>query len=132
VEEATMRLLRLLPEGRMDSQRHEKKEGGRTHKDIKEVMRKQYYVYIMTNARDTTLYTGVTGDLKRRVLEHKEKLVEGFTKRYNLTKLVYYECCEDVQSAISREKQIKAGSRRKKIDLIYGINSGWRDLYNEL
>ena len=95
-------------------------------------MSKQYCVYIMTNVRDTTLYTGVTGDLKKRVWEHKEKLVEGFTKRYNITKLVYYETCDDVQSAILREKQIKAGSRRKKIELINSVNAGWRDLYDDL
>jgi len=67
-------------------------------------MKKQYYVYIMTNKRNTVLYTGVTNDLKRRVYEHKEKLVEGFTKKYNITKLVYYEVTDDVRSAILREK----------------------------
>ena len=67
-------------------------------------MKKQYYVYTMTNKRNTVLYTGVTNDLKRRVYEHKEKLVEGFTKKYNITKLVYYEVTDDVRSAILREK----------------------------
>ena len=67
-------------------------------------MKKQYYVYIMTNKRNTVLYTGVTNDLKRRGYEHKEKLVEGFTKKYNITKLVYYEVTDDVRSAILREK----------------------------
>ena len=67
-------------------------------------MKKQYYVYTMRNKRNTVLYTGVTNDLKRRVYEHKEKLVEGFTKKYNITKLVYYEVTDDVRSAILREK----------------------------
>jgi len=78
---------------------------------------KQYYVYIMTN-KSKTLYTGVTDNLERRVYEHKNKLVEGFTKRYNITKLVYYEETNNVQSAIEREKQIKGWLRRRKIALI--------------
>ncbi|MBI3399763.1 MAG: GIY-YIG nuclease family protein [Deltaproteobacteria bacterium] len=95
-------------------------------------MYKQYYIYIMTNKNNTVLYTGVTNDLKRRVYEHKEKLVEGFTKKYNVAKLVYYEISEDVRSAIMREKQIKGGSRAKKIELIENVNQGWKDLYNSL
>ena len=95
-------------------------------------MNRQYYVYIMTNKRNTVLYTGVTNDLERRVYEHKAKLVEGFTKKYNVTKLVYYEIFEDPRNAILREKQTKGGSRQKKIDLINGINREWRDLYEEL
>ncbi|OGW07233.1 MAG: excinuclease ABC subunit C [Nitrospinae bacterium RIFCSPLOWO2_01_FULL_39_10] len=95
-------------------------------------MGRQYYIYIMTNQNNTTIYTGITNNLKRRVFEHKEKLVEGFTKRYNITKLVYYEVFGDVSSAILREKQIKGGSRAKKIALIKGLNKGWKDLYNEL
>jgi len=86
----------------------------------------------MTNVRNTTLYTGVTNDLRKRVHEHKEKLVEGFTKRYNIAKLVYYEMCTDIESAITREKQIKAGSREKKIKLVNSMNREWRDLYEEL
>jgi putative endonuclease len=74
----------------------------------------------------------VTNSLKRRVLEHKEKLVEGFTKRYNVTKLVYYEVTEDIRAAIAREKQIKGGSRQKKINLINSINPEWRDLFDEI
>jgi putative endonuclease len=85
----------------------------------------------MTNRRDTVLYTGVTSDLKKRVWQHKDKLVEGFTKRYHVTKLVYYEVFDDILSAITREKQIKAGSRQKKIDLINATNPEWRDLYDE-
>jgi len=86
----------------------------------------------MTNKHNTVLYTGVTNDLKRRSYEHREKLVEGFTKKYNLTKLVYYEIFRDANSAIMREKQIKGGSRAKKVVLIAGMNLQWRDLYDEL
>jgi putative endonuclease len=86
----------------------------------------------MTNRRNTVLYVGVTNDLIRRVYEHKEKLVDGFTKKYNITKLVHYEVFEDIENAILREKQIKAGSRQKKIDLIDQTNRHWRDLYGEL
>ncbi len=95
-------------------------------------MDKNYYVYILTNKRHTVLYTGVTNDLKRRVYEHREKLVSDFTKKYNVYKLVYYEAADSIEAAIRREKQIKGGSRQKKIDLIIGMNPGWRDLYEEL
>jgi len=95
-------------------------------------MNRYYYIYIMTNKRNTVLYTGVTNDLKRRVYEHKEKLVEGFTKKYNITKLVYYEVFDSIENAISREKQIKGGSRQKKIKLINSMDKDWRDLYEEL
>ena len=86
----------------------------------------------MTNKTEGVLYTGVTNDLKRRVYEHKGKLVEGFTKKYNIGKLVYYELCEDIESAILREKQIKGGSRQKKIQLINSMNKEWCDLYEKL
>jgi putative endonuclease len=95
-------------------------------------MTKQYYVYIMTNIRNTVLYVGVTNNLIKRVYEHKAKLVNGFTKKYNIVKLVYYEIFEDIENAILREKQIKAGSRQKKIRLIDSTNREWRDLYDEL
>jgi putative endonuclease len=95
-------------------------------------MEKQYYVYIMTNKHNTVLYTGITSDLKRRVYEHKNKLVDGFTKKYNVSNLVYYEVFYDPENAILREKQIKAGSRQKKIDLINSMNSCWQDLYDEI
>jgi len=78
------------------------------------------------------LYTGITNDLKRRVFEHKAKLFKGFTKRYNVDKLVFYEVSTDVESAISREKQIKGGSRAKKIALVDGMNPEWKDLYDDL
>ncbi len=95
-------------------------------------MNKQYYIYIMANELNTVVYTGVTNDLKRRVYEHKEKFVEGFTKKYNINKLVYYEVCQDVMSAITREKQIKGKSRLYKNDLIAQFNPYWIDLYEEL
>ncbi|WP_427365269.1 GIY-YIG nuclease family protein [Candidatus Caldatribacterium saccharofermentans] len=95
-------------------------------------MKRQYFVYIMTNPRNTVLYTGVTGDLKRRVWEHKTKAVPGFTARYNVVKLVYFEVFDDPEEAILREKRIKGGSRAKKIALINAFNPQWRDLYEEL
>ena len=95
-------------------------------------MDKQYYVYIMTNKNNTVLYTGVTNDLIKRVYQHKEKLVKGFTRKYNVTELVYYEVFDDPENAIAREKQIKAGSRQKKVDLVNSMNSGWNDLYGTL
>ena len=91
-----------------------------------------YCVYITANERRTVLYTGVTGELKKRIYEHKQKLVAGFTSDYNVSRLVYYETCADPLGAIAREKQIKAGSRRKKIALIERMNPAWRDLYEEL
>jgi putative endonuclease len=96
------------------------------------VMDKLYCVYIITNKNNTVLYTGVTNDLKRRVYEHKEKLVKGFTSKYNLYKLVFYEVTEDIDSAISREKKIKGGSRQRKIDLINDMNPEWKDLYPDI
>ena len=87
---------------------------------------------MMTNKNNTVIYTGVTNNLKRRVFEHKEKLIVGFTKKYNVNKLIYYEVTNDVNSAINREKQIKAGSRQKKVNLINGFNENWRDLYEEI
>jgi putative endonuclease len=87
---------------------------------------------MMTNSKNTVLYVGVTNDLIRRVYEHKEKLADGFTRKYNITKLVYYEVFEDIENAILREKQIKAGSRQKKVQLINGMNREWHDLYDEL
>jgi putative endonuclease len=95
-------------------------------------MDNQYYVYILTNRTRSVLYIGVTNDLQRRVYEHKNKLIKGFTKRYNVDKLVYYEMSEDALSAISREKQLKDGSRLKKIRMIEGMNREWRDLYDDL
>jgi putative endonuclease len=93
---------------------------------------KAYCIYILTNGRNTVLYTGVTGDLKARIFQHREKLLPGFTNRYNTSKLVYYEAGYGAAGAIAREKQIKAGSRRKKIDLVNSVNPEWRDLHEEL
>ena len=95
-------------------------------------MHKVYCVYILTNKRNTVLYTGITGDLRARVHQHREGLPPGFTSRYNVCKLVYYEAGCDASGAITRGKQRKAGSRRKKIDLINRINPQWRDLYEDL
>ena len=89
-------------------------------------------VYIMTNVRNSVLYTGVTNDLIRRVLEHKSKNGKGFTKLYNIEKLVYFEATERIEDAIAREKQIKGGSRKDKIDLIASINPHWKDLFEVL
>lgn len=93
---------------------------------------KQYCVYIMTNAHNTVLYTGVTNNLARRVYEHKNGLGSAFVKKYNVHKLVYYEIGNDVHATITREKQIKGGSRKKKIDLINKMNPEWKDLYEEI
>lgn len=96
------------------------------------LMNRQYYVYLMTNARNSVIYTGVTNDLNRRVYEHKSGLAGGFTVRYNVTKLVYYEVFQNIEDAILREKQIKAGSRERKVRLVDSTNERWRDLYGEL
>jgi putative endonuclease len=87
----------------------------------------QYYVYILTN-RSRTLYTGMTRDLERRLYEHRHKVVPGFTSRYNVTRLVYFEVTGDVRSAITREKEIKSWRREKKIALIQASNLTWKDL----
>ncbi len=95
-------------------------------------MRKSYCVYILTNKYNRVLYTGVTSQLSGRVLQHKEKQSQGFTSRYNVNKLVYYESFGSPQEAIQREKQIKSGSRRKKIELVNKMNPEWKDLFDEL
>lgn len=87
----------------------------------------QYFVYIMTN-KSGTLYTGVTNNLERRIYEHKHHLIDGFTKKYKIGKLVYFEETNDINAAISREKQIKGWVRKKKIALIESINPHWKDL----
>ncbi|MCL2768438.1 MAG: GIY-YIG nuclease family protein [Synergistaceae bacterium] len=93
---------------------------------------KKGYVYILFNKRNGTLYIGVTSNLIKRVYEHKTKAVEGFTNRYGVDKLGYYEECDSIISAIEREKQIKSGTRKKKLDLIESINPEWKDLYDEI
>ena len=95
-------------------------------------MEKFYFVYILSNHWNTVLYTGITSDLVRRIYEHREKLVEGFTRKYNVHKLIYYEVYTDVMEAIAREKQIKGYGRKKKIVLIEKMNSEWKDLYEEI
>lgn len=91
-----------------------------------------YSVYIMTNEANTVLYTGFTHDLKGRVYTHKEKLIDGFSKKYNVNKLLYYEVCESREGALWREKQIKSGTRKRKMDLIDKMNPKWVDLYETL
>jgi putative endonuclease len=88
---------------------------------------KTYYVYILAS-KSRTLYTGVTNDLERRVIEHRRKLLPGFTARYNINRLVYYEVCNDPLAAISREKQIKGWTRLRKVALIESLNRDWKDL----
>ncbi len=93
---------------------------------------KQYYVYIATNPQNNVFYTGVTNNLVRRIWEHKHKLVTGFTQKYNINKLVFYEVFENVNNAIAREKQIKGGSREKKLKIIELGNPEFEDLYNSI
>jgi len=88
----------------------------------------QFYVYMLTNKANKLLYIGVTNDLERRMFEHKNRLVKGFTKKYNLTKLIYYEVTTDVRSALEREKQLKNWHRDWKIKLVNNFNPTWRDL----
>ena len=96
------------------------------------MLEKQGYVYILTNTKNTVLYTGVTSNLVKRVYEHKNKMVQGFTKKYNLHKLVYYEVFDDMVDAIVREKQIKGWLRSKKLLLIEKVNPNWADLYTSI
>ncbi len=96
------------------------------------LMSKQYYIYILTNKLNTVFYTGVTDNLVKRVYQHKNKFVVGFTQKYNVTKLVYYEIYKSPIEAITREKQIKGGSRNDKIKLIRNSNSDYEDLYDEI
>ena len=91
-----------------------------------------YYVYILANWNNKVLYTGVTGNLQRRIYEHKNKLADGFTNKYNVDKLVYYDLTDDVREAIKREKEIKGWKRFKKDDLISGFNPEWRDLSEDI
>lgn len=96
-------------------------------------MDKGGYIYILTNKNNTVLYTGVTSNLSKRITEHKNKLYNNsFTKKYNLNKLVYFETFSLICDVIEREKQIKAGSRQKKIDLIISLNSAWNDLFEDI
>ena len=91
-----------------------------------------FYVYLMTNFENKVLYTGVSNDLKRRANDHRLGLINGFTSRYHVRKLVYYEMFDTAYDAISREKQIKAGSRQKKVELINAFNQNWVDLYEQI
>ncbi|MGZ0019923.1 GIY-YIG nuclease family protein [Nitrosomonas sp. wSCUT-2] len=91
-------------------------------------MEKTYYVYLLTNWNNQVMYVGVTNNLERRIYEHKNKLIDGFTKKHNVEKLVYFETASDVLAAIEREKQIKKWRREKKNQLVVGMNPEWRDL----
>ena len=91
----------------------------------------QYYVYILTNKYNRVLYTGVTNDLERRLYEHKNKVVKGFTNRYNVDKLVHFEFIDSIEGAITREKQIKGMVRKKKIALVESENPEWKDLSDD-
>ena len=93
---------------------------------------KLHCVYILASKHNTTIYTGVTSELKQQVYQHKAHFVDGFTKRYNVDKLVYYETTGDVLSAITREKQLKSWLRKRKNDLIESMNPEWRELYDEI
>lgn len=93
---------------------------------------KQYYVYLLTNKNNKVIYCGVTNNLVRRVYEHKNKLIEEFTKKYNVNKLVYYEIFRNVEEAILREKEIKGWIRKKKDALVLRMNPGWEDLYDSI
>ena len=95
-------------------------------------MEKEFYVYILASGRNGTLYIGVTSDLVRRVWEHKNKVVEGFTKKYGVDRLVYYEVHAGGHQAVSREKRMKKWNRAWKIELIEGMNPRWRDLYGDI
>ncbi len=94
-------------------------------------MMRQYYVYILTNQNNNVLYIGVTNNLVRRIYEHKNKFVEGFSKRYKVTKLVYYETSKSIESAIEREKQLKNWHRDWKVNLVNQFNPEWKDLSND-
>lgn len=91
-----------------------------------------YYIYVVSNKSNSTIYIGVTSNIIKRVYEHKNKLVDGFTEKYNCNKLVYYELFEDPESAINREKQLKKWRRDKKNQLIEKLNPAWKDLYDEI
>jgi len=91
-----------------------------------------YYVYMLTNKNNRVLYTGITNNLERRVYQHKNKLVKGFTEKYNVNRLVYFDYTRDVNAAIAREKQIKGWTRKKKNKLVEDMNPNWEDLYEKL
>ena len=95
-------------------------------------MAEQYFIYILTNWNNKVIYTGVTNNLVRRIYEHRNKVIDGFTKKYNLSKLVYFEQTHDIISAINREKEIKKWRREKKNKLVESMNPSWKELANEL
>ena len=102
------------------------------HDKMYSMQEKCGYTYIITNISNTVLYIGVTSNLQRRIYEHKNKLIEGFSKRYNLSKLVYYEVTQEISLAIKREKFLKSKTRKYKIKLIEEFNPEWKDLYDSI
>lgn len=96
------------------------------------MLNRQYYVYILSNDTNVALYIGVTSNLNRRVYEHRERLIKGFSEKYGIDKLVYYEVFNNPENAILREKQLKGGSRVRKNNLVESMNHRWQDLYNEI
>jgi putative endonuclease len=103
-----------------------------TKQSQKRIIESNFYIYFITNEYNFTIYIGVTNNLIRRIYEHKNKLVDGFSKKYNLNKLVYYEIFENAEEAIKREKQLKGGSRKQKEELIKNKNPKWQDLYENI
>jgi len=101
-------------------------------KEIKKMQEKTYYIYILASQKNGTLYTGVTNNLLERINQHKNKVIKGFTEKYNVNQLVYYEVFHDIHAALNREKQLKTWKRAWKLKLIEDFNPGWRDLYGDL
>jgi len=109
--------------------RHPQLDWGSSHK---QTMSKQYYIYILASQRNGTLYIGVTNNLAKRIYEHKNNLVEGFTKKYHIHNLVYFEQTDNIRSAIEREKVLKKWNRNWKLDLIEKHNPDWKDLFKDI
>ena len=119
--------MRVVPRDWLSQSKSRPREGGDPF--IQADTMKQFYVYIICSKRNGTLYIGITGDLNRRIYEHKNKLIEGFTKRYSVNRLVYFEMFESATDAIKREKQLKRWNRAWKLALIEKLNPEWIDLY---
>ena len=112
--------------------RQESRGNPESERGVNKIEERKGYVYILFNKRNGALYTGVTSNLIKRIYEHKEKIIEGFSKRYEVDKLGYYEEYETIILAIEREKQIKSWSRKKKLELVEKVNPKWMDLYEEI
>lgn len=125
----TPRVLAARREAEAISQGFSNQSTAATQKQSRSIAMKSGYVYIMNNRKNGTLYVGVTSDLVQRAYQHRNGAIEGCTKKYNLKKLVYFESHQEIADAIVREKQLKAGNRKKKITLIEQLNPDWNDLY---